>query len=110
MAPPAQPQPGVALDQAGLPKTPATSYLPLLVLLVIPLFCVLQMNFDHCVARRKRAREAREAAAVDTAAGEGYGGARAPDANGKLKAAEVSAAANGPGAVVEMVPPADHHA
>ena len=46
-------------------KTSSVDALPLLVLLIIPGFCLAQMQFDHWVARRKRAREAKHAQAED---------------------------------------------
>ena len=84
--------------QRGDTKKPtsATSALPLLVLLVIPGFCLVQMQFDHWVARRKRAREAKHAEAEEAfTAGSTTGGGAAAASNddAAAKAASTPAAA-----------------
>ena len=56
--------------------TSAKDALPLLALLVIPGFCLAQMQLDHWAARRKRAREAKHAEAEEAfGAGGSAGGA-----------------------------------
>ena len=68
------PSPGGGGATKPQKKTSSVDALPLLVLLVIPGFCLAQMQFDHWVARRKRAREAKHVQAE-----EAYTAGRTPD-------------------------------
>ena len=69
-------------------KTSSVDALPLLVLLIIPGFCLAQMQFDHWVARRKRAREAKHAEAE-----EAYTAGRTPGTAAAVAASPPAAAA-----------------
>ena len=80
------PSPGGATKPQN--KTSSVDALPLLVLLVIPGFCLAQMQFDHWVARRKRAREAKHAQAE-----EAYTAGRTPDTAAAVAASPPATAA-----------------
>jgi hypothetical protein len=73
--------------------TSAKDALPLLALLIIPGFCLLQMYLDCCTARRKRAREAKHAEAEESFGAGGSADKAAAPPETAAKAAPPHAAA-----------------